>query len=761
MNGLVQGVGFRPYVHHLAQKFKLNGKVSNTPKGVEILLSANAADAELFFDTLISNPPNHSRIILKSMEEIPLQVFGDFRIQTSHSEEQSDVYLTPDYTMCDSCRKELSDLNNRRYRYPFITCTQCGPRFSIGTAIPYDRNHTSMVLFFMCLECENEYGDSLDKRYHSQTNSCGSCGVQLKWKNKDGDWEKEKEKGDFLKKALEVLKLGQILAVKGVGGFLFLCDANKLETIQTLRSRKHRPSKPFALLYPNVERVEQDFDLSKDALKHLTGSVGPILLLKPNPGKDKSVCMEAIAPGLSKLGVMLPSAPLLDLISNDFGSPLIATSGNVSGSPIIHEEDDNLFEVCDFVLSHDRDIIMAQDDSVICLTEIHQQLISIRRSRGMAPSYFEYKPISDLTLLATGAMLKSSFTVSVLGKVFISQYLGNTGYFDVQDCYKKALQHFEQFFKPRIDQVICDKHPGYFSSELAYSYSESPILVQHHKSHAAAVLAENNLLMDQVLCVIWDGTGLGDDHQIWGGEFFKYEGHYLQRVNHLSYFPVIAGDKMALEPRLSLMSLDWKLGLNLGGISDKFSELEYKTYQKIIYKSPISCSSAGRVFDAAAAFLGLKDQQSYEGEAAMILEAKASEYVGKRGFNNLSSYYESNFEDGSISCVSIFKGMQVDKKKGLDTNEIAAKFHRSMVDLVATVAQSTGSKKLAFSGGVFQNSLLVDMLITYLGQHYQLYFHRELSPNDENISFGQMVYVDQDIDGCLSTGKIKSTNNSK
>jgi hydrogenase maturation protein HypF len=477
-------------------------------------------------------------------------------------------------------------------------------------------------------------------------------------------------------------------------------------------------------------------------------------LLSPKQEVFNNLSVNNIAPGLQRLGVMLPNSPLLNLIANDFGKPLIATSANVSGSPIIYKDDEAtpyLFDIADYIVSYNRDIIIPQDDSVVYFSKYLKQPIVLRRARGYAPSFTEYQPQKEICVLSTGAFLKSSFTLSVNGNVFVSQFMGSGESYEGQQMYKDTLDHWLKLYDIKPDVIITDKHPGYFSHQYARELSDQfncdIRFIQHHKAHFAAVLAENKLVASTqpVLGVIWDGTGLGDDGNIWGGEFFKYENNEMLRCYHFDYFPAIAGDKLALEPRIAALCTSNDVWPQPETLQEKFSEVEWNTYQSLINTTNIFSSSVARIFDAVASLLNLCDTQTYEGEAAMYLQALAENYVDTNGFIMDASYFNEGSHYYRIPTATLMQGIMMDIKKGKAKNYIAAKFHYSLVCLIDIVAKNTEVEKICFSGGVFQNALLIDWIQNEYRDKYDVFFHKNLSANDENISFGQLVYFDNNL----------------
>lgn len=744
ITGMVQGVGFRPHVYRLARQKQITGTVSNTSKGVYITATAEEAVLKQFYRELIDHPPANSIISHHEAGLIPLQLFHEFSIRESEEQQHTELMITPDFGLCEECRQELFDHKNRRYHYPFITCTKCGPRYSIITSLPYDRPNTTMADYEQCRHCKNEYHNPAHRRYYSQTNSCEDCGISMHLYNSDG--ENICNDYECIHVMLQdALHNGHILAVKGIGGYLLMADATNYLTIDTLRKRKQRQSKPFAVLYPSLHAAEKDVELNEKEKEALLSIASPIVLCRLKEKRGTALCANMIAPGLQKIGVMLPYSPLLALIAEQFKKPLIATSGNISGSPIIYNDDEALEylgEIADFVLTYDRDIVVPQDDSVLQFTTEHQQKIILRRSRGLAPNFY---PVpfqqNETSMIAMGAELKSSFALLQNNRCYISQYLGDQGSYDAQLSYRHTLKHLHKLLRFEADICIVDKHPGYAVSENGRNYAAEeaiPIVeVQHHQAHFAAVLAENNLLETEepVLGIIWDGTGYGNDGNIWGGEVFHYHNKKMHRFAHLNYFPVMMGDKMAKEPRLSAFSVCHYFEEAMEALKDKFSTLEWNHYQnQLRYKQKqLFTSSMGRLLDGVACLLDIADTVSYEGEAAMKLEALALQCK-----TPVTSWYELKLFKNIIYWRPMLVQLTEDLKRKVPHEEIAYKVHLSLVKLVEKTAIRSGVQKIAFSGGVMQNAILVDLLKKHLQNRFELYFHRQLSPNDECISFGQL-----------------------
>jgi hydrogenase maturation protein HypF len=751
IQGQVQGVGFRPFVYKKAIEYKIKGRVNNSNTGVHIDVEGDEPLINRFYKEITENPPELSIITKSKIEQTEEQGFKYFEIVHSESNELPNLLLTPDYGICKDCLDELFDVNNRRYLYPFITCTNCGPRYSIIKKLPYDRENTTMENFMMCERCQPEYENPLERRYYSQTNSCTACAVELSIL---GSIHKHTQE-EIIWLIQTFLKDGKIAAVKGIGGYLLLADATNADTIKTLRQRKHRPTKPFALMYPKEELLFADVSATKKELETYNSIEAPIVLFSLKPKISSNLQKELIAPGLNQIGVMKAYTPLHAVILKDIDFPIIATSANVSDSPIIYDDEKALTElsgIADFVIANNREIVVPQDDSVVKFSPRFQQKIIIRRSRSLAPTFIDpYKNISNKkVLLAMGAGLKSSFAFYLHENTYISQYLGNLNSFESQESFEKVLFHFFDLFQTKPGLIVTDMHQQYFSTqfgkELSAKFNTETHSVQHHKAHFAAVLAENGLInsTDKILGTIWDGVGLGDDGNIWGGEFFAFADKKIKRLTHFEYFTHIAIDKFAMEPRLPAFSLSCDIENASSILKEKFDEFEWKNYQQLINKpNKLLTSSVGRLFDAVASLLNTKNKNSFEGEAAMMLENNAMAFY--RQNKNYNKAYLIIIDENKIQTVKIIEQIVNDIQLGTDKNKIAFKFHLSLLQIIKLVADNYKYKHLAFSGGVFQNSLLVDLIYQYLAKDYKLYFHKQLSPNDENISFGQLVYINNKI----------------
>jgi hydrogenase maturation protein HypF len=743
IKGQVQGVGFRPFVYQMAKQFGLLGWVNNTVNGVHIEFNATRGVAQNFYQRLLDQAPILSRITAHEMEAVKDKFFEKFQIIESTAEGEADLLLPPDVAICPNCREELHDPKNRRYQYPFITCTDCGVRFSIISALPYDRERTTMHKFKPCRLCEEEYNDPRDRRYYSQTNSCPSCSIALRYFDVNGGVERE----NIIQAVLEDWEAGEIVAIKGVGGYLLTCAADQPGAIQRLRKKKYRPTKAFAVMFPDLKNVEKIARIPSVAMDTLGYPVAAITLLEMRERAREVIAVEDIAPGLKRLGVFLPYAPLYEVLLKAYGKAIVATSGNISNAPIVFRDEHarkSLFSIADKLLANNRDIVIPQDDSVVQFSPTTEQPIILRRARGWAPTFIQARAEWPRhTILATGAMLKSTFTLLHRENVYISQYLGDLQHFDTEQHYQYTIAHYLDLLGAQPEKILTDQHPTYPSKLLGKKLAEEwdiPLVsYQHHIAHFAAVLGENHLVdsAETILGVIWDGTGWGSDGQIWGGEFFKYHQYKFERITHWPYQQSFAGDKMAREPRISALAFFGNIPKATKYLKPKFSDTEWQVYEQLRNRpTSLQTSSIGRLFDAVSSILDLMDKQTYEGEAAMQLEALALDYFKRSHFRLEQKYTVDWSSNGASSLLSLLID---DLREGVSRAAIAAKFHLALVDWIEYQAQNLKLQGIAFSGGVFQNGLLVDICIKQLAPKYQLYWHQQLSPNDENISYGQLI----------------------
>ena len=758
IEGQVQGVGFRPSVYRLAVSHNLTGEVSNGLDGVHIRFNASTLEkARAFAELVRTSAPPLARVVSCHLRQVPFQIMESFSIVESTSQGELRQMLVPDFGICEDCRREVSDPTNRRHGYAFITCTSCGPRYSIIDCLPYDRAHTRMTQYTMCRSCLEEYSEPFNRRYHSQTNSCGDCGVRLWWfaGKEHGNKAIQIAQNIVPSKAAVLLQRGGLLAVKGIGGYLLLCDATNPQAVSSLRHCKGRSDKPFALLYPNVEVLQGDAFLDPMEISVLRRPESPIVLVSVRPNPKSRLDISGVAPGLDRIGVMFPCAPVLELISKAFGRPIVATSGNAGGSPIIYRDKEALkyfSSRVDAIVGNDRPILVPQDDSVFQLSPNEKIPILLRRSRGLAPLPVASKAKwSGGTRLATGAHMKGSVGLQYKGKQIVSQYLAGLDDLQGRKNHRLVTEHLVGVFHGVPEEVVADLHPGYFPTQLARELASEwgvPLLkVQHHKAHFAAVLGEHNLhhSAKKVLGVIWDGTGYGEDGQVWGGELFIFEDGVMQRCGHLESFPHILGDKLSKRPPLAALAAGWSSEAVREQMQPFFSETEWRVYSQLLQKAPtMKSSSMGRFFDAAAAVLGLSDHSVYEGQAALLLEERARRFVNRHGLfmtRSLPSFSVT----GQCSPAVVLEELVDAVRKGEDTDLLSVRFHQTLAEWVGHAANEHSADVIAFSGGVFQNGFLVDTLCSRLGSTHQLLFHQELSPNDENIAFGQLVAAEMGL----------------
>lgn len=735
----MQGVGFRPFVYRLANKNCLKGTVSNNENGVLVSITATKEKAQVFLESVLEKAPANASIQSHTISEVRYQEYPDFQIIPSVAKHQINIPLTPDFAICDRCKAEIREPNNRRYGYPFTTCTNCGPRYALTTRFPFERGLTTVASFDMCDICKQEYSNPEDRRFHSQTNTCNDCGIRLRLDDAEGKTHGGTSKA-IIRKVASLIRNGNIIAIKNTNGYLLCCNANNRSAIQRLRERKQRPTKPFALLYPSIARVKNDFEINETETHALLSPVAPIVILKPKQ-KINGLAQEAIAPGLQQLGVMLPSSALVTLLMDGLRIPIVATSGNIHGSPIISREEDairNLSKVADYFLHHNLDISFPQDDSVVRFSGEHP--LVLRRSRGMAPNYIGHSCADEVKVLAMGAHLKSTFAFIPNKHSYVTPYFGNLDNYEVSQRFQESLDQFIELFQIVPEVILIDAHPLYQSSilgkELTEEWNTKLTTVQHHKAHFASVLGEHNLFDShaKILGIIWDGTGYGEDNAIWGGEFFSYQNHEMERLTHFDYVDWLASDKMAREPRLSYLSF---LPENeKDSAMHKFSETEWKVYTKMLDSNALKTSSVGRMFDAVASLLEIIDVTSYEGEAAMLLENLAREYRGDEYLDFLE-----NIAYKTIPSKVLIGNILQAKRKGISDAKIAHSFIHTLAMVVLRFAEQGGFKTIACSGGVFQNALLIEKLIELAkNRGIEFKINRILSSNDENISFGQLCY---------------------
>ena len=772
ISGRVQGVGFRPFIFNLALEFGLKGYVSNDELGVIIVCQGE--NIKEFFDKIHHKKPKSSEIIFSEIKEIKTtEIFENFFIKPTEKDIVVDIPLTPDFATCESCEAELFDEKNPRYFYPFITCTQCGPRYSITKKFPFERENTSIEAFKMCPNCLEEYKNPEDVRFHSQTNSCPNCGIQIWLKDNQGNEFKGSNKQIFEKLALELSK-GKIIALKNTAGYLLMCDATNSEAVSELRKRKRRPTKPFAVLFSGIEKMQKYLEFSELQIQQFKSSESPIVVTKIKEKRDLTI--DEISPNMNTVGAMFPYSGTLKLISKIFSKPLIATSGNFHSSPICsstEEAEQILGKIADFFLHNTLEIQHPQDDSVVKFTPKHQQKIVFRRARGFAPNYFFAEELSELNkeknkILCLGGDLKNTFAVVPNNHVYISEYIGDLANFETYERFENTVKSYQKIFNFEPEIILKDLHPKYENQNIISKFSNVKLEeIQHHKAHFASILGEKKLWKsEKVLGVVWDGIGFGTSTEIWGGEFFLFENKKIKRIAQLENFAWILGDKMSKTPKISALSILFDIEKkshevatinNVGQSSMRneteiceapkvrnqnylkqfFDENEWKIYTNLIEKSEVKASSMGRFFDAVSFVLGFEKPIHFEGESAMWLE-KISQNALDENVKLIDYLEEEKFEN--IPTKKLFLKVLEEKLLGKNLGEIGLNFHYTLIKAIEKTAEKNNVKELAFSGGVWQNALLVDLAIDVLGEKFSLNFHEKFSPNDENISFGQLNY---------------------
>jgi hydrogenase maturation protein HypF len=742
IEGVVQGVGFRPFVYRVAKETQLCGYILNSTSGVIIEVEGKKDKIDTFFSKIVNSFPPLAKISQKRIEFYQELVgFSKFEIRESKSsQKEGQLLISPDICVCDACLEEFFNSNDRRYLYPFINCTNCGPRFTIIEALPYDRERTTMKEFEMCPQCKSEYENIENRRFHAQPNACPQCGPQL-WLE-DGD----KPIGE-IKEAINLLKSGEILAIKGLGGFHLACDATQEAPCRRLRDKKGRDYKPFAIMSYDISRIKEFCYLSEKEEELLLLPSRPIVLLS----KKKEILAESIAPHLNSLGVMLPYSPLHYLLVQPFLA-LVMTSGNYSDKPLIIDNarvKRELKNITPFSLFHNRKIKNRCDDSVAFVVD--SVPVIIRRARGYSPLPIPLK-FNLPPVLGLGAELKITFCFIEKNFAFLSPHIGDLKNYDVFTYYRETLDNFCKLFKfPKPEVIVSDLHPDYISTSLAEDYAKSEniklLKVQHHHAHIASCMAEHNL-DNPVIGIAMDGAGFGEEESIWGGEFMVVDYKYYRRLGHLRELPLPGGDKAVKEP--------WRIAAALLSSCKRIIPKEkislYSRYkekidiiEELVAKgiNTFFTSSAGRLFDCIAAILGIREEVDYEGQAAMELEALASCYqASKKEEKYLFNIKgEENFY---IDTLPIIEQIIEDIDKGRPKEEIAYRFHFTMSQIIKEAAEKIREKerldKVCLSGGVFQNRLLLSLSLKELRERgFEVFFNSSVPPNDGGISLGQAV----------------------
>lgn len=751
VQGVVQGVGFRPFVYRLAHELGLVGWVVNSSQGVMIEIEALPTRLDTFITHLQNELPPHAAIQHLDWQTIAPVGEDFFEIRHSNYNGAKTAIVLPDLATCPECLNELFDPANRRYRYPFTNCTHCGPRFSIIQGLPYDRPNTTMRVFAMCDECRAEYENPFDRRFHAQPNACPKCGPQIALWDTSGAVLSLRD--EALIATAEAIRQGKIVAVKGLGGFHLIVDARNAEAVARLRTRKQRDEKPLALMYPNLELAKDDCEVSALEENLLTSSEAPIVLLR----RTTSDSVVNVAPGNPYLGVMLPYTPLHCLLMEELGFPVVATSGNLSGEPICTDEYEalqRLGDIADLFLIHNRPIARHVDDSIIRVAAGRE--LVLRRARGYAPLPIQL-PKSAPTLIAVGAHLKNTAAITIGRQAFISQHIGDMDTTQAYDAYQRVIRDFQQLYDLCPSAVVCDLHPDYRSTRYAETSGLPIIRVQHHYAHVLSCMAENHL-EGSVLGVSWDGTGYGTDGAIWGGEFLLVNDRSFDRVAHLGTFRLPGGEQAVKEPRRAALGLLYSIfGEDIPpdlAPLQSFSTTELALLKAALRKginAPVT-SSAGRLFDAVAALIGLRQRSSFEGQAAMELEFAQDRAITDKcyPFAVTDITGESATSKLIIDLKLTILAIINDLRAGVPVSEISTAFHNMLVEIIVTVAQRVGENRVVLTGGCFQNKTLLEQTIDRLSREgFQPYWHRTLPPNDGGIALGQIMAALKEQEVCV------------
>ncbi len=746
--GVVQGVGFRPCVYALAMRHGLAGSVANDSQGVVIEAEGPSSAVSKFIRDLRDSPPPLARIDALEIHDIEPTGNGGFRILESRNLAGGSTPVPSDIATCAECLAELFDPADRRYRYPFLNCTNCGPRFTIIEDLPYDRAATTMAAFKMCAACEREYREPLDRRFHAQPTACPNCGPQLEF-HQNGNLTTSKGEA-ALAAAVKMLADGGIVAIKGIGGFHLSCDATNENAVAELRRRKRRGDKPFAVMVRNVETASRYARVGPSDSALLSSPERPIALLQC--AECHRALAASVAPGQTTLGLLLPYSPLHHLLLSDMPEykPLVMTSGNRSEEPIVHhnaEAVERLASIADGLLLHNRDIHTVCDDSVV--RPVGPYTMPIRRSRGYAPLPVAL-PEAGPSVLAVGGELKATFCLTKGSRAYLSQHIGDMENIETVQAFERSLELMQRVFRVQPEIIACDLHPGYLSTLWAQQFAASrglPLIrVQHHHAHASALMAEHGLADNaEILCVAFDGTGYGSDGKIWGGEFFRSTYASSERLGQLRYVPLPGGDAAIRKPYRAALAHLWTAGIPwsqwLPSVS-ACSESERRILARQLSRG-VNCpltSSMGRLFDAASSMLAIRQEACYEAQAALEMEALSDSDPAP-----LDPFEICAQADG-FGCdpTPVWKSLATLQHQGASITSLAAGVHRCVAEMIVGGCllgrEQTGINTVGLTGGVFQNALLVDLAQRILQEHgFQVLLHHLVPPNDGGIALGQAV----------------------
>jgi hydrogenase maturation protein HypF len=754
IEGTVQGVGFRPFVFRVAQELGLTGWVANGVDGVTIEAEGAADATGRLLELLRTACPPGARI--ERMNAIQIPTIGDreFTIQQSGETGTKQLAMSPDLATCADCLAELFDPTDRRFRYPWISCSQCGPRFTMVTGVPYDRANTTMSRFILCEACRTEYESPENRRFHAESTACPACGPTLVLWDADGEVSAEGE--EAIQRTCRIVRAGGIVAVKGIGGFHLWADATSEEAVQLLRTRKLRPHKPFAVMFPSLEAVRTYCTLSSGEAEWLTSQEAPVVILQR---LEETSLVQGIAPGNDTVGAMLPYMPLHHLLLKELGIPVVATSGNLSDEPIVTDEQDalgRLAGIADAFLIHNRPIARPMDDSVVRMAKSGP--IVLRRARGLAPRAIRL-PESiarhvEGPVLAVGGHLKNTVALLDDDRVLLSQHLGDLSTLETESAVRQAIDDLQWLLRVTPCAVACDLHPDYRSTRLAEELArrwDVPIIkVQHHHAHVAACMAEHGVT-GEVLGIAWDGAGYGVDGSLWGGEFLQATYRDSERVAHLHPFRLPGGEQAAREPRRAELAVRWETFGAQGCLAGVEEGTEWRKQAQLVVamlakqiQSPVT-TSMGRLFDAVASMLGLCQVASFEGQAAMALEQEAMKAPASiHGKDEAYPIPLIAREETPGQWIADWRPMVEliadDLSRGIEKSCIAYRFHRALAELIGQVAERVGLQQVVLTGGCFQNVLLADLARERLeSAGFVAFTHREVPPNDGGLALGQAV----------------------
>ncbi len=733
IKGIVQGVGFRPFVFNLASKYSINGWVNNDEKGVNILAFSSKENIENFIKELKENSPPLSKIDSIEIEELKsTKIYTKFEIKKSETSNNKSTIISPDMAICQDCIDDINDESNFRANYALTNCTNCGPRYSIIKTVPYDRCNTSMAEFILCEACKKEYEDPTNRRYHAQPVACEKCGPQVKLYDKNN--KKISSSLEAIKEVATLINSGKIVAIKGLGGFHLVCDATNEEVVNTLRQRKNRPAKPCAVMFKTMEQIKENTSLTKKEGELLNSKEKPIVLVK----KAVSTLAKSLAPNIDRLGCFLPYTPLHHLLFKFLHNPIVATSANLKDEPIIRFKDEvleKLGNVVDFVLDFNRDIVNACDDSVVQV--VNDEISKLRNARGYAPTSLKLEKKVSKKILALGANQKSTIALAFEDNLILSPHIGDLNSIESMEYFTRTIETFKNFYDFEPDVIVCDKHPNYESTKWAKSLNKELVFVQHHYAHILSTMAEYKL-KEKVLGFAFDGTGYGDDGNIWGGEVFICNNKTYERAYHLKYFKLLGGEKAVKEPRrvaLSLLfdtfTLEEVLSLDTS-IVKQFNEQEIKMFHMVWQKglnTPLT-SSMGRLFDAIASLADLVHFQSFEGETGLAIEQNYDETIVES--------FDFEIIEKQIDLSLMIKQIVQEN----DIKVICSKFLNTIVKIILTISKNHENLPLLFSGGVFQNKSLLEQLSKALNRkQIKYYYSKEIPLNDGGISVGQIYHI--------------------